>query len=147
MKGCLVTFAALLALFLTGVVLPSWLIGIGIEDFEGPERRMASRALFYGPELYGSGFLEIGDYNGPPLVLGWHVDGVEKCPPLPRGEKPEADSYRAYAGGAPRSARTPSSASLGARWRSPAGAAGSGSRTSENPLHPKFAESSFHALG
>ena len=99
MKGCLVTFAALLALFLTGVVLPSWLIGIGIEDFEGPERRMASRALFYGPELYGSGFLEIGDYNGPPLVLGWHVDGVEKCPPLPRGEKPEADSYRAYAGG------------------------------------------------
>lgn len=85
-----------------GVELPLRLIGTGLEDFGHPgdrERRMAARALFHGPELYGSGILEIGDYNGPSLVLGWYVESVEECPPLPGGEKPETDSYRAYGGG------------------------------------------------
>lgn len=102
MKAWLTVFAALLALWGFGVVLPERLIGSGIDDFGNPgdpERRMAAKALFHGPGLFGSGFLEISDYNGPPLVLGWHVKSVKRCPPLPNGEKPEADSYRAYGGG------------------------------------------------
>lgn len=102
MKAWLVVPAVLFALFAllgAGLILPIYLIDLGLEDFEGSERRMAARALFHGPELYGSGFLEIGDYNGPPLVLGWHVKSVEECPSLPGGRKPEADSYRAYGGG------------------------------------------------
>ena len=98
MKGCL----TVLVLVFLGLAVPMRLIGTGLDGFGDPgdcERRMAAKALFHGPELYGSGFLEIGDYNGPPLVLGWHVESVKKCPPLPGGEEPEADSYRAYGGG------------------------------------------------
>ncbi len=93
MKGCLVILAALLALFLAGLILPTYLVGSGVDDFEGRERRMATRALFHGTAYY----------DGPPLVLGWHVEGVEECPPLPRGEEPREDGYRAWTGG--RSAR------------------------------------------
>jgi len=102
MRGCLTVLAILFVLGFLAVELPYRLIGNGLDDFGNPgdrERRMAAKALFHGPELYGSGFLEIGDYNGPTLVLGWHVESVEECPPLPGGEKPEADSYRAYGGG------------------------------------------------
>ena len=102
MRGCLTVLAVLFVLVFLGVELPYRLIGTGIEDFEGRERRMASGALFHGPELYGSGFLEIGDYNGPPLVLGWHVKGVKECPEPPPGKKIEKDSYRAYAGASAR---------------------------------------------
>lgn len=102
MKGCITALAALFFLVFLEVVLPDRLIGTGIEDFEGNERRMASKAFFHGPELYGSDFLEIGDYNGPPLVLGWHVKSVEECQAPPPGEKIEKDSYQAYAGASAR---------------------------------------------
>ena len=105
MKGCLSVFAVLFVL-LVGALLPPWIIGNGLEDFGNrgdPERRAASAALFVVTTLYGSSSLNVLEYTGPSLVLGWHVESVERCPPLPGGEKPEADSYRAYAGG--RSAR------------------------------------------
>lgn len=102
MKVFLVTLAALLALFLAGAMLPFWLIGFGVEDFEGRERRTASQALFLVTTLYGNSSFEVLEYVGPPFVLGWHVEDVEKCPPLPRGEQPEEDSYRAHAGGSAR---------------------------------------------
>jgi hypothetical protein len=149
-KAWLVFCAVLFALLGAGLILPIYLIGTGLEDFGNPgnrERRMAANALFHGTGLYGDGLLEIGDYNGPPLVLGWYVEGVEECPPLPGGRKPEADSYRAFGGRGPASARTPSLGSPGARWSSPAGAAGSGSRTSENPLKPKFGDQPFYEVG
>ena len=94
-----------LLLWMLGIVLPSWVIGSGLEGFGDPgnrERRMASRALLHGAELHGSGFLEIGDYNGPPLVLGWHVKSVKECPERPPGKRIEKDSYRAYAGASAR---------------------------------------------
>ena len=131
MKGCLTVLVLLSVLVVLGLVVPIRLIGTGLDDFGDRERRMAAKALFHGPELYGSGFLEIGDYSGPPLVLGRHVEGVEECPPLPGGETPEEDSYRAYGGGAPGTERTASSASPGERWRSTVAVAGDGSRTSE----------------
>lgn len=102
MRGCLAVLVLLSVLVFLGLVVPVRLIGTGLDDFGDPgdrERRMAAKALFHGPELYGSGSLEIGDYNGPPLVLGWHVESVEECPPLPGRERSEADSYRAYGGG------------------------------------------------
>ena len=102
MKGCLTVLVLLSVLVVLGLVVPIRLIGTGLDDFGDRERRMAAKALFHGPELYGSGFLEIGDYSGPPLVLGRHVEGVEECPPLPGGEKLEEDSYRAYGGGSAR---------------------------------------------
>ena len=102
MKGCLVIVAVLLALFIAGAVLPTGLIGSGVRDFKGDERRMAQRAFFYMTTYYGASFLNYGEYVGPALVLGWRVKGVEECPPLPRGEEPREDSYRAYAGGSAR---------------------------------------------
>src|SRR3712207_3428237 len=98
MKGCLVVLAVLVILGVVSVVLPNRLIGSGLEDFEGSKRRMASQALFHIATYYGNGFLEIGDYTGPPLVLGWHVRGVEECPGTPSGEDFEEDSYRAAVG-------------------------------------------------
>ncbi len=53
--------------------------------------------------LYGSSSLYVLEYAGPSFVLGWHVESVERCPPLPRGEELREDVYRPYAGG--RSAR------------------------------------------
>ncbi len=99
MKGCLMVLAVLVALWVVGVVLPNRLIGIGLEDFEGRERRIASRALLDISSGYGNGFLEIGDYTGSPLVLGWHVTSVEECPDAPPGKRVERDSIRAYVGG------------------------------------------------
>ena len=99
MKGSLVVLAVLVALWLASVELPNRLIGIGLEDFEGRERRLASRALLDISSGYGNGFLEIGDYTGPPLVLGWHVTSVEECPDPPPGKRVERDSIRAYVGG------------------------------------------------
>ncbi len=101
MKGCLVVIAVLVGLLAGGLVLPVWLIGNRPEDFGNrgdPERREAARALFHAAAYYGEGFLEYGDYIGPPLVLGWRVECMEGCPPFPGGEEPEEDSYRAYAG-------------------------------------------------
>lgn len=98
MKGCLVTLVALFVFLLLAVELPIRLVEPGLEDFEGRERKMASRALADVATFYGNGFLEIGDYNGPPLVLGWYVKSVEKCPPPPSGEKIEKDSYRSFVG-------------------------------------------------
>ncbi len=99
MKGCLSVFSALAVLLLVGALLPPWLIGGGVGDFEGRERRMASRAFFYVTTLYGYSSLDVYEYVGPPLVLGWHVENVKECPPLPHGEEPREDGYRAYAGG------------------------------------------------
>jgi hypothetical protein len=101
MKGCLIVFAVLVGLFAGGLGLPMWLIDNGVEDFGNrgdPERRGAARAFFYVATYYGESFLDYGDYIGPPLVLGWRVEDVEGCPPLPSGEEPEEDGYRAYAG-------------------------------------------------
>ena len=103
MKGCLSVFAVLVVLLLSGVYLPSWIIGDGVEDFEGSERRAASAALYLVTTLYGYSSIDVLEYVGPPLVIGWHVEGVEKCPPLPRGEEPRKNGYRAWTGG--RSAR------------------------------------------
>lgn len=102
MKGCLTAFATL-SVFLffvwsLGVVLPDRLIGFDLEDFEGSERRMASQALFHITEVYGNGFLEIGDYNGPPLVLGWHVKSVRECPGTPSRRDFEMGHYNAVVG-------------------------------------------------
>ena len=105
MKDCLSVFAVLVVL-LVGALLPPWIIGTGLEDFgnrRGPERRAASAALFIVTTLYGDSSLNVLEYTGPSLVLGWHVESVQRCPPLPRGEEPREDGYRAYAGG--RSAR------------------------------------------
>jgi hypothetical protein len=103
MKGCLSVFVVLAILLSVGALLPLRIIDSGVEDFEGRERRAASAAFFTVSTLYGDSSLEVLEYVGPPLVLGWHVEGVEECPPLPRGEEPREDGYRAYAGG--RSAR------------------------------------------
>ena len=105
MKGCLSVFAMLVVL-LVGALLPPWIIGTGLEDFGNPgdpERRAAGAALFVVTTYYGSSSLNVLEYTGPSLVLGWHVESVQRCPPLPRGEEPREDGYRAYAGG--RSAR------------------------------------------
>jgi hypothetical protein len=131
MKGCLTVLVPLSVLVVLGLVVPIRLIGTGLDDFGDRERRMAAKALFHGPELYGNSFLEIGDYSGPPLVLGWHVEGVEECPPLPGGRSPRRTATAPTARGAPGSGRTPSSASPGERWRSTVAVAGDGSRTSE----------------
>lgn len=97
-------FCAVLAVFLSaGTLLPLRTIDSGVEDFEGRERRAASSAFFTVTTLYGDSSLDVLEYTGPSLVLGWHVEGLEECPPLPRGEEPREDGYRAYAGG--RSAR------------------------------------------
>jgi len=77
----------LAALWGLGVALPSRYIGDGLDAFEGAEKAAASRALFDVTEYYGNGFLEIGDYNGPPLVLGWRVEAAEGCPGAPFGEE------------------------------------------------------------
>lgn len=101
MKGCLSVFAVLVVL-LVGALLPPWIIGTGLEDFGNPgdpERRAAGAALYLVTTLYGSSSLNVLEYTGPSLVLGWHVEGVERCPPLPRGEEPREDGYRAWTGG------------------------------------------------
>ncbi len=106
MKGCLSILVVLIGLFVGGLVLPVWLIGNGLEDFGNPgdpERRAAGAARYLVTTHYGSSSLNVLAYTGPSLVLGWHVESVERCPPLPRGEEPREDGYRAYAGG--RSAR------------------------------------------
>jgi len=59
---------------------------------------MASQALFHTADFYGNGSLEIGDYNGPPLVLGWYVKSVEECRGTPSREDFEGNSYRAMVG-------------------------------------------------
>jgi hypothetical protein len=105
MKGCLSAFAALVVL-LVGALLPPWIIGNGLEDLGNPgdpEWRAAGAALYLVTTLYGDSSLNVLEYVGPPLVLTWHVEGVERCPPLPRGEEPGEDGYRAFSGG--RSAR------------------------------------------
>ena len=101
-KAWLVFCAVLAVILLVGTLLPPRIIGLGLEDFESRERRTASHALFLVSTLYGDSSLDVLEYVGPPFVLGWHVEGVEECPPLPRGEEPEEDSYRAYAGGSAR---------------------------------------------
>ncbi len=102
MRGLLAVFAVLIVLVFLGAGLPVRLIGNGLEGFGNHERRVASRAFFHVVTYYGETFLEYDDYTGPSLVLGWHVESVKKCPPLPGGRKPEADSYRAYAGASAR---------------------------------------------
>jgi hypothetical protein len=97
MKAWLVFLVVLLALLWAGLVLPGRLIDSRLEDFERQERRMASGALFHVAAFYGDGFLEIGDYNGPPLVLGWRVKSVQECP-APTDEDIEMAHYNAEVG-------------------------------------------------
>jgi hypothetical protein len=64
-----------------GVALPHLLIGSGVEDFEGIEKRMAEGARDNISTHYGTGL----DYIGPPLTVDWRVRSVEKCPGTPSG--------------------------------------------------------------
>ncbi len=98
MRGCLTSLIVLCVFVYLSIILPSQLIGFGLEDFEGQER-LASHALLDVTSYYGNGSLEIGDYNGPPLVPGWHTKGVEECSAPPPGKRIEKDSLRAYIGG------------------------------------------------
>lgn len=81
-----------------GVILPGRLIGSGLEDFGGREKRMASGGFFHVAQYYGDSFLEYDDYIGPPLVLGWHIEGLEECPGAPSRKDIEGNSYRAVGG-------------------------------------------------
>ena len=85
MKGRLSVFAALAVLLLASALLPLLIVDSGVEGFEGRERRGASAAFFLVTTLYDGRSLDVLEYVGPPLGLGWHVEGVGKCPPLPRG--------------------------------------------------------------
>jgi hypothetical protein len=102
MRGCLTAIVALCVLVLfvwgLGVMLSDRVMGSGLENFEGRERWMASQALFHIADFYGNGSLEVGDYNGPPLVLGWHVESVEECPGTPSRKEIEGNHYRAVIG-------------------------------------------------
>ena len=98
MKGTIVALAVLGALLVAGLVLPGGLVGSGIGDFEGRQRKAARVAFFYVATYYGESFLEYGEYIGPPLVLGWRIEGVEECPGEPTRKEVEGNSYRALVG-------------------------------------------------
>lgn len=69
---------------LLGVVLPRQIIGSGVEDLEGLDKRMARGAL---------GDIAFHDRPGrgldaaPPLIVRWRVTTVRKCPGTPSGEE------------------------------------------------------------
>ena len=98
MRGCLVSLVVIigaLILLCFCFFFPLGFIGSGLEDFEGRERRMAGDVLIHVESFYGSGILEIGDYNGPLLVLGWHIENVERCSGAPSRKDLDTGHYNA----------------------------------------------------